>query len=392
MNDKKKVLFVIHQLNIGGAQKAFLAALDAIDYERNEVTIYIRKKRLDFFSQINSNVSKIIINEDRTKYYRRPYAIVLQLIQIACKALGRNDQRITDILQKYIVDSQMRYEKQHYFSDGVIYDTAICYIQGYHALFVSRYIDAKRKILFYHDSVDELHAIHEKVMADYAEIYCVSNEAQREIQNCYPQYAEKISLLENIVNANEIRRKAAEMTSFSQSQSLTFCSCGRMAKVKGFDLAVEAARILKDNGINFKWLFVGDGPERLTVESLVASYCLKDQIIFMGMQKNPYPYIKLCDIYVQPSYEEAQPLSIIEAQILLRPVVSTKTAGGKALIQDGINGILTGINAQSLAEGITRLFNDVPLREAMTGELEKIDYTEKEKRFKEQWSRLLGDD
>ena len=109
------------------------------------------------------------------------------------------------------------------------------------------------------------------------------------------------------------------------------------------------------------------------------------------MQENPYPYIKNCDIYVQPSYEEAHPLSVIEAQILQRPVVSTRTAGGQSLVRDGINGILTDITAQSLAEGIIKLSTDKDVREKMRKNLKTIDYAAKDKEFKEKWALLLGD-
>ena len=56
---KRKVLIVIHQLNIGGAQKALISALNAIDYTENDVTLYVRKNRLDLLPFVNKNVSKI---------------------------------------------------------------------------------------------------------------------------------------------------------------------------------------------------------------------------------------------------------------------------------------------------------------------------------------------
>ena len=61
---KRKVFIAIHQLNLGGAQKALISALNAIDYAENEVTLYVRKDRLDLLSQVNRNVSNIIINKD----------------------------------------------------------------------------------------------------------------------------------------------------------------------------------------------------------------------------------------------------------------------------------------------------------------------------------------
>ena len=82
-------------------------------------------------------------------------------------------------------------------------------------------------------------------------------------------------------------------------------------------------------------------------------------------------------------------MSIIEAQILLRPVVSTRTVGGQSLVQDGVNGLLTDIDAVSLADAIQSLANDVGSRIKMQHALEAIDYEAKEREFRNKWTKLL---
>ena len=386
---RKKVLIVVHQLNFGGAQKALLSALDAIDYHKNDVTLYVRKARLDLLPEVNPGVSRIIINEDHTHYYRRPYAVLLQLLDRLSSLGGKKPSPYEARLRDYVVRQGMQYEKTHYFSDGTVYDLAISYLQGWHALFVADYVDAKRKVMFYHGSTDELHELHETVMEAFSTICCVSNPAQDEIRRCYPAYAEKIHCIENVVDAERIRAKSREFKVPAPKERIVLCTCGRFAPVKGFDLAVEAAERLRDTGLPFYWYFVGDGPERAALERQIEEKGLRDCIEITGMQKNPYPYIKACDIYVQPSREEAHPLAIIEAQVLCKPVVSTKTAGGRALVEDGATGALTEIDAQALADGIMKLAGDAGLCEDMSRKLAQIDYDEKAQRFRRQWSALL---
>ena len=226
-------------------------------------------------------------------------------------------------------------------------------------------------------------------MGAFSSICCVTRGAQQELKRFYPQFADKITYIENIVPYREIHEKANAQTIHHEANQIVLCSCGRLSQEKGYDIAVEAARILKEKGLPFVWYFVGDGPERQKLEEMIATYGLHENIILTGMQENPYPYIKSCDIYVQPSREESQGLTIIEAQILLRPVVSTRTVGGLSLIQDGVNGLLSDINASSLANVIQRLANDAPLREKMQHALEVIDYEEKERVFKQSWAKLL---
>ena len=160
---KRRILFVVHQLNYGGVQKAAIAALNAIDYSENEVTLYVRKNRTQLLKDVNKNVSKIIVNEDKTHYFRRPYAIYLTI----CESIGKwiknakIEEKAHKKLVQYIVKSQMKYEQKKYFKDTESYDVAISYIQGYTAQFVAECVNAKKKIMFYHVSGDELHELHD---------------------------------------------------------------------------------------------------------------------------------------------------------------------------------------------------------------------------------------
>lgn len=381
---KRKVLIVVHQLNLGGVQKALISALNAIDYSQNEVTLYVRKNRTDLLPQVNRNVSTIIINQDTTKYYRKPYALWLQLLLKI-----NNSQKTKQKLDVYIVSSQMKYEKEHYFSDDVEYDLAISYIQSYTAKFVDENVKAKRKVMFYHGSTDEFHDVNEKAMQHFEKIYCVSKGAQKAVQGFYPQFAKKIDCLENYVDAESVRNKANEFVPDYPKDKLILCSCGRIISVKGFDLAVGAAKILKQQGINFKWFFVGDGVDRTKIESLISEKQLDDYIEITGLQDNPYPYIQNCDVYVQPSYEEAYGLTIIEAQILGKTVVSTSTIGGQSIIHDGENGVISDINAESIAQIINLLSQDKAIQNTIHNNLAKMDYSKDYQRFRNDWKKLL---
>lgn len=381
---KRKVLFVVHQLNLGGVQKALISALNALDYSENEVTLYVRKNRTDLLPQVNRNVSRIIINQDAAKYYRKPYAVWLQLlIKIS------NSSKTKEKLDDYIVSSQMKYEKEHYFSDDAEYDLAVSYIQSYTAKFVDENVKAKRKVMFYHGSTDEFHDVNEKAMQHFERIYCVSKGAQKTVQGFYPQYADRIDCLENYVDAESVRQRANEFVPNYPMDKLMLCSCGRITSVKGYDLAVGAAGILKRDGLNFKWYFVGDGVDRPKIESIISEKQLAGFIEITGLQDNPYPYIKNCDIYVQPSYEESYGLTIIEAQILGKPIVSTATVGGQSIINDGENGVIADMNSESIAQKINLVYQDKDLQQSIQNTLAKIDYSKDYLRFRNDWNKLL---
>lgn len=388
---KKKILFVVHQLNYGGVQKAAISALNAIDYTENEVTLYVRKNRTQLLPSVNKNVSKIIINEDSTCYYRRPYMIYIEICKKLAK-LFKNEEWQNDLQQKeiaYINKSKMEYEEKHYFQNKQEYDIAVSYISGFTAQFVAEYVSAKKKVMFYHASTDENHELHERIMPQFDKIVGVNENVQKILEELYPKFKDKMMFVENYVDAEEIRERSKEYDIPAKDGRFVLCSCGRMASVKGFNLAVEAAEILKEKGIAFAWYFVGDGPEREKIETQIQEKGLTEYIEITGMQDNPYPYIAGCDIYVQPSYEEAHPLSIIEALILCHPVVSTATVGGRALVKQDINGRISDINGESLAEAIEYMIKTPEEYYKMTTYLNKIDYSKDWERYQQSWVDLL---
>ena len=391
--EKRKVLFVIHQLNFGGVQKSLLTALDAIDYDKNQVTLYIRRNdRLELLSKINNNVSEIIINEDNTSYYKRPYAILLYMFISFRKNLGISSDSLSEKLKKYIIRKQMQYEKRHYFLNGKKYDVAFSYIQRYPAELVAEYIDADKKIMFFHGSTDEEHELHERIMPMFDAIVGVNSSIQHILEELYPTAADKFTSIENYVAPEEIRMMASLNECIKRNGSeLVLCSCGRITPVKGFNLAIEAAEILKEKNIDFKWYFVGDGTEREKIEEAVKDRKLESRIIITGMQENPYPWINGCDIYVQPSYEESHSLTIVEAIILCKPIVSTKTVGGQFQIVHEENGLLADFSGKSISEEIMKYVTDISLKNKVIDNLKNIDYTKKHREYREQWEKLLGE-
>ena len=388
---KKKILFVVHQLNHGGVQKAALSALNAIDYSKNEVTLYIRKTRTDLISEVNPCVKTIIITEDSTHYYRKPRVAALMLLKkigmiIRSKKMASYFQ---EKLAKELNDLQFQYEKENYFHSEEIYDVAISYIQGYNAKFVAKHINAKKKIMFYHGSTDETHNLHEEIMPYFDVIVGVNKNVQKVLEGLYPSNAHKMTYIENYVDANEIREKSELFDVESPANKKVLCSCGRLTPVKGFDIAVKTAKILKEKGIDFSWYFVGDGPEHTILEGMIEEYGLTNHVKITGMQDNPYPFIRCCDIYVQPSREEAHPLTILEAFILNKPIVSTETIGGKTLVEGEEKGLIAKIDEVSIAEKIIILMHETELYNQMKAKLKGIDYSDSLLEYMNAWKKVL---
>lgn len=386
--DKQTILLVIPHMTVGGVQKSLISASKALDYDKYDVTLYLRKNRTDLLPFIDKRI-KVIVNTDSNKYYRKPYALALQAKAFVANVLGNKTKakEINDVLEERIRRDLMEFERKTYF-DGIRYDIAVAYVQGYVAQFVAECVEAEKKILFFHTSTNETPEIHNKVIPEYSRIAALHNEQKALIEEWYPDAKGKISIVENYTDKELITEQSKEF-SIPEADKTVICSCGRFSPVKGFDMAVEAARILKENGVDFIWYFVGDGPERSKIEKLISDYSLENNIVITGMQKNPYPYIKACNVYVQPSYEEALGITILEAHRLNRPVITTATVGGCKLVENGKSGLICKINAKSIAESIIGILNNNELYNNILSSLEATDFSHEFEKYKEQWKALL---
>lgn len=384
---KKNVLFVVHHLTIGGVQKSLISALNFVDYRENNVTLYIRRNRLDLLPYINENVN-VIINNDKHHYYRFPYVVFWQMVRIFKGIIKKDIATIEKKIAKYVHKKQLEFEQKQYFANKS-YDVAIAYNEGYTAEFVMECVTAKRKFMFFQSSTDSKHDVHERIMPQYDVIVAEHPDIKKSLISWYRGIDNKIRIIENYSDYQFIRKLSREYNIIDNSIAFTLCTCSRFSPEKGLDLAVESAKILRDKGFVFIWYLVGDGSEKANLQHLIEKYELEEYVLLPGMQKNPYPYMAACDVYVQPSREEALSIAMLESQMLCAPMVSTKTAGGIAMIKDGFNGLLAEINAESLADKIERLINDDALKKWIKRYLLDIDYSAEEKRYKNDWSQLL---
>lgn len=386
---KESLLIVAHHLTIGGVQKSLISALNFLDYDKYDVTLYLRKNRTTLISFIDKRVN-VIVNQDKNRYYRRPYAVFLQVLILIFSFLKLNDLKctcnikLTDIIRRW----SMEYEYNSYFKNRS-FDKAISYVQGYEVQFVDEYIDAKEKFMFFHTSTDEIHDVHQKALPNFKRIAALHSEQAELIKKWYPEISDRIVIVENFVNRDFITEQSKEYQISNNSDRIVLCSCGRFSPVKGFDLAIKSAKLLKEKGYEFIWYFVGDGPDREKLEKMISEYMLTDEIVITGMKENPYPYIASCDLYVQPSYEEALGLTIVESLKLGVPVISTATVGGNKLIENNKNGLLAEISSEIITEKIIELINNKELRDTIAFYLKSIDYSEEIEKYKDQLRNLL---
>lgn len=380
---KKNILFANDVLAIGGVERSLIDVLNNLDYEQLTVDLYILHPKYDLLGQINKQVKMIYVDEKKCKLSVKYICFYLWMKLCHILFFRKAEIEIKDRLMK-----QYRITKRKLFFQKN-YDFAIAYKHSEVAEFVVDVIAASKKILFYHQGEILDYELHKRVFKAAHRIVAVSDGVADILTESYPEIKDKITVIYNLIDSNSIRIRSKEYKAIIEQGKTTICSCGRLNPEKGFDIAIIAAKVLSDQDIDFHWYFIGDGIGREELEESIIKLGLEDKITITGMLINPLPYIAACDVYVQPSYIEAFCLSIAEAQVLMKPIVSTATLGARHLIEDGITGILTEMSGNSLGDSIIQLINKKEKMNELIGNIEKIDYQKRILEYQKKWQWLL---
>ncbi len=259
------------------------------------------------------------------------------------------------------------------------YDIAISYTHGgFSPYYVIDKIRADKKLLWYHHGSYEKRGRARRVdahyYAQYDYIITVSDACRNMLGKVFPALLHKMKVISNLVDGNSILKKAAEpISNTPPPNKLILVTVARIHfKEKGQKLAIETAKLLRTRGLEFCWYFVGGGPNEQECRELIEEAGLREICFMTGSLPNPYPYMNIADLYVQPSLIEAECLTVKEALILKKPIVATDLPALKEVLLDGELGLLCQPLAEAMADGIMRHLSDNTLREHLEANRSKL--------------------
>lgn len=362
---KTQVLFMIDSLTCGGAEKSLVSLLPLLDYSKIDVDLMMVNRGGVFERYLPSEVHVVPFPQQGGLFYKLCQMLFSLSLRLFPNRHGAELRWLT------MGRAYKELEKE--------YDVAIAYQQGFPTYYVAEKVNAKVKAAWVNADITKVgyRAEFNRPYYDkYDKIVPVSNKLCSILQGSSYVESNKLFPVLDILNVGLIRQMSTAFEiNNKMKKPLILCTVGRMVALKGYDLAVETAYILKSHGLDFIWYFVGDGSERPHVEGLIALYHLKDNIRLMGMKPNPYPYIASADIYVQTSRFEGFGLTIAEAKILGKPVVSTNFDVVHDQLTHEENGMIAEMTSGSLSENIIRLIKDGDLREKIIANVKQEDNT-----------------
>lgn len=381
---RKRILFIMESLRIGGAEKSLVTLLSTLDSEKYDVDLFLFRHVGEFMSQLPSNVN--LLEEDKRAAYFQENFKTAWIKYLAYGDLKRAWCSLCWLVQcfinKYLFHKSeyygWEYQRNIYSNIESQYDVAIGFLEKKTTYFVVDNVNAVKKYAFMHTDYDAIP--HDKRLdQQYFEkldgLAVVSEHVGDVILKRFPFMRGKMHVIKNMVSLATIKNMACE-----DAPEMRMCGCetiiistvGRLTRAKGIDLAIRILKRLLDMGINAEWFVVGEGEERASLEVQMIESGVKGRLHLLGARANPYPYIKKADIYVQPSRWEGYGITVAEAKVLCKPIVASDIPEFREQLEHNVTGKIATTEEEFVKE-ISLLVSDLEERKRLAEKLRSIE-------------------
>lgn len=388
---KPRIFIAIHYMHLGGAEISLIGLLQALDPKKVDVDLFVYSHEGELMKLIPDYVN-VLHEIPAYKMFERPMKEVLKkghlsvfFARIKAKMRMRSYLRKKQTIDGSAIMGFLGEEMSKVVPDinpSVEYDLAISFLTPHN--FVRDHVRAKKKICWIHTDytrIDVNTELELPVWDSFDYIASISSEAAKTFLQVFPALAPKIIEIENILSSAFVRVRAEEFKAtelLTDKKYLNLLSVGRFCEAKNYDnvpdICNKALELLKDENIDIKWYIIGFGVDENLIRQKIAEAGMQEHVIILGKKENPYPYIKACDIYVQPSRYEGKSVTVREAQMLYKPVVVTNYPTASSQIQNGDDGIIVPLNNEGCAKGLVEFILDKQKQEHIIEYLKAHDY------------------
>lgn len=389
---KPRILILMHYMELGGAESALLGLLQSVDPVRADVDVDVfiyshRGELMDFVPRdkvrLLPEVEAYSLTEKpmgevvKRGYWRLAVARMVGRLQAAafCKK-HQEDERPCECGTFF--QQRMTWRVLPEIQPEVEYDLAISFLTP-HYIVLNR-VRAKKKVGWIHTDYTRIQVDVEaevKMWERLDYIGSISEEVGNRFCEVFPSLKGKLVQIENILNTDFIRSRAEGAVSLCEEASVVkLLTIGRFSPPKKMEDIPFLCRRIREKGLDVKWYIIGYGSKE--IEEVVRENAEKEgvaeHVVILGKKENPYPYIKACDIYVQPSRYEGKSITVREAQILCKPVIITHYPTALSQVQDGVDGVIVPMEVEECAARMAEFIADVPKQRRIVEYLQTHDY------------------
>ena len=386
---KKKILFIMPLMFIGGAERSLLGLLEAIDYAQYDVSLFLYRHEGEFLAYIPDQVNLLPPMKEygtfdvpiRSLLFSRRWRF--GLARLISKAALKTHCLISG--EKKGVWMSMQYTARYLLPllpeiPGE-YDLGVMFLGVADPLIHK--VKAKKKVTWCHTDYDTLYpnkGMDRKTYEAVDHVVFVSDACREKMTRFYPALTDKTRVIENILGEKLLLQQAEvpvkDMPHLDDGYRLL--SIGRFSEAKNFDNVPNICKSLLDAGLHVKWYLIGYGGDESLIRQKILEEGMEEHVILLGKKENPYPYIKACDLYVQPSRYEGKCVTVREAQTLGKPVVITRYATSASQLEEGVDGVIVPMDNEGCAAGIADLLRDPARMERLSQTCKSRDYSNRQ--------------
>lgn len=333
----KKILFLIHDLGAGGAEKVLVNLVNHLDSKKFDITVGVL---------FGGGINEQFLNES------------IHFFSVWPKIIPGNSK-----LMKLLTSEQLHNlcVKEHY-------DIEISYLEGPTARIISGCQDKETKL------VSWIH-VGQHTMKNLAYSFRNTHEAVK----CYNRFDQTIfvsesvkedfcsildfqkscKVLYNTVESEIIKQLASEPVNvFSEDNRLCLIAVGTLKHSKGYDRLINVIEKLDKEGHPVHLYILGRGPLRQEIEESIKMRQLEHCVTLLGYHTNPYKFVSKCDLFVCASHTEGFSTAATEALIVGTPVCTVEVSGMKEMLgENNEYGVVTENSEEALYDGIKRMIS-----------------------------------
>lgn len=367
----------MHYLEIGGAETALIGLLQALDPSRVNVDLFLYDQRGEMMKFVPEWVHllpqipeySVLEHPIKELVQRRYWGIAIA--RLLAKSIGsiiyrKSGSKLLNMVSGHYI-SQYALPFLPQINKGKTYDLAISFLTPHQ--YVLHKVSARKKVAWIHTdytriTIDARREL--KVWGKYDFIASISDDVTKTFLQVFPSLESKIIKIENILSPRFVRRRAEEFQVNWDAEPLNngqavkkLLSVGRICEAKNYDNVPMICKTLLKHRNKPRWYIIGYGPDEQLVRKKIEDAGMQEYVIILGKKENPYPYIKACDIYVQPSRYEGNSVTVREAQMLCKPVVVTNYPTAGSQVKDGDDGVIVPMDNEGCAKGIAELLCNI---------------------------------
>lgn len=357
---KKKIIFLIHTLGGGGAERVLVNLVNNMDQNKYDITVMTVIDTGIYRTYLNSNINY------KSMFKFPKISRSGNNKDMSGSLLNRSSNKKKALIRAYTTFWKFAPLKLlHDIYIGNKYDIEVAFLEGICAKIIANSSNkSSKKIAWIHVDLFNQHKSknvfrnkeeEKNTYKKFDQIVCVSEKVKESFNRLFNlNVRNKVIVKHNVIDSDEIIEKSKMKTNIS-SDEFTICSIGRLNRQKNYLRLAKCAYLLRKRKLHFNVWIIGEGTGRKKIQKYIDEHHMKDYFHLLGFRENPYSILEKSDLFVCSSIAEGYSTSVVEALILKKPVVTTDCAGMKEIFGNSHCGIIVPNNTDSLFDGLYKV-------------------------------------